>query len=643
MTWLRRLQLRSGKYSINSNLEYIGEDFLKRVALAARKESWGRTVIQLAWTAGPVTYLALQGGYHLGYGTSAPSNLFIYFAMYTVIAGLFAILMRFLYQITRGQELEKGEAALSRSLARLPELILLARNQTLLYYDEENRKLLAAKYLLENPDAVAEAIQTAVLDISGDPVLARAVRQIEIYRKNGLYARIEDERAHIADRLEQTMKEVVPSSQAVADLLARRFAGRPPSRQSGRTRTEGFIWRVLTAGEDHDVSGMTLNDAEEVFTLAYEMLAGRNIPVFSLRYIGSREFTDASENLDRHRLAFRKAAYLRNSKLRALAELFAESDPVDIIPAASPVFTTVDRMYLNILQALEDLYKKLKQQTGLSPFQRRKRYDIQKLRGKFIRLNNAIALHRALAASNNQMKKRFSALRQSEEKYNKIRTESAKTFPLHLLKPNEHRRGIRIMEKHIALRRGGKLRFARNIEKLIQTFDAHHNPQAGEYKKLAVDIAMKLEDELQVSRFEIQYAIESSNAPYLSSLELDMSAASKAGVAVSLVRELQKNIHTPIHRLAHVLVNYHGMPLNQESIDYLVEQYGANSDRLQQMLPDQKPGQEIAQSGVSGPEGLRSVSSDTGPLKRPPQILEIHRLDKKYHELIDYAVKQHIL
>src|SRR6056297_1653991 len=118
---LKWLRLRSRRASRNS-LEYLGEDFIRRAAHAARKESWGRTVVQLAWTAGPVTYLALQGGYMLGYGTHAPSNLFIYFAIYTVIAGVFAIAVRFIYQFTRGQEQEKSEAALSYALVHLPDL-----------------------------------------------------------------------------------------------------------------------------------------------------------------------------------------------------------------------------------------------------------------------------------------------------------------------------------------------------------------------------------------------------------------------------------------------------------------------------------------------------------------------------------------
>src|SRR6056297_1002075 len=230
MIWFNRLRLRSKRTSFTNNLEYLGEDFIQRVTKAARKETWGRTVIQLAWTAGPVTYLALQGGYLLGYGQSAPSNLFIYFAIYTIIAGVFAILMRFLYQITRGQELEKAEAALKYALVRLPDLILHTRNQVLLFYDAENRRLLAAKYLLENPDAIPETVKTAVMDVSSDEVLAQTAQRIEIFRKNGLFVRIEDERSGVEARLERAIEQMALSSYTVAELLQRRFEGQPPSR-----------------------------------------------------------------------------------------------------------------------------------------------------------------------------------------------------------------------------------------------------------------------------------------------------------------------------------------------------------------------------------------------------------------------------
>lgn len=619
---LKWLRLRSRRASRNS-LEYLGEDFIRRAAHAARKESWGRTVIQLAWTAGPVTYLALQGGYMLGYGTSAPSDLFIYFAIYTVIAGAFAIVVRFIYQFTRGQELEKSEAALSYALVRLPDLILFARNETLLYYDEENRKLLAAKYLLENPDSGAPTVKEAVRDITGDDVLALAAQRIEIFRRNGLDARTADEAGVVEARLQRALEAVRPASQTLANLLAARFAGKPPSRSSGRTRTEGFIGRVLSAGEKNDLDALSLNDAEEIFTLTYELLAGREIPLFSLRYTGSREFTEASENFERARLAFHKAVYARNSKLRELAEMFAESDNLDIVPAAAPVFTTVDRMYANILRALEERFRELKKHIGSTPLRRRRKNGSGDLQNAFEQLDYAVKLHRSLRMANVQLNKTYAALERAEARYNSVKDSSVKKFPLHLLKPGEQGRGIQIVEKHIKLSKKNKMRLAREVQRLCQALDAKTNPCTEDYKKLTIDMAMKLGQDIKLSRFEVQYGIESSHAPYLSALDVDMTAATKAGMAVSLVREVQKNMHTPIHRLAYVLVNYHSMPLSEESIDYLAEYYGADRERLQLLIPEQ--------------------ASDKSAQETPPHVLEIHRLDKKYQGLVEEAVKQNIL
>lgn len=648
MNWFRRLRLRSRRSSKNS-LEYLGEDFIQRATHAARKESWGRTVVQLAWTAGPVTYLALQGGYILGYGTTAPANLFIYFAMYTVIAGIFAVAVRFLYQFTRGQEKEKAEAALTHCLVHLPDLIMYARNQTLLYYDEENRQLLAAKHLLENPDSGAPTIQEAVYDITGDDTLARAARRIEMYRRNGLDARIQDEAERVAGRLEKTLEHVRLSSQTVADLLAARFAGKPPSRRTGRTRTEGFIGRVLAAGEKNDFEAMTLNDAEEVYTLAYELLAGREIPLFSLRYTGSREFTEASENFERARLTFHKAVYARNSKLREMAELFAESDNLDIVPAAAPIFTTVDRMYANILRALEEQYRELKKHTSRLPGGRRRRRKNNDLKQAFERLDYAVKLHRSLRVTNNQLNKCYAALRRAENRYNDLRKKTAKQFPLHLLKPGEHGKGIKIVEKHIKLSRKSNMRLAGEVQRLLQALEKNPSPTTEDYKKTAIDIAMKLETSLKISRFEVQYAIEGSNAPYLSALDVDMTAATKAGMAVALVREVQKNMHTPIHRLAYVLVNYHGMPLNEESIEFLADRYGADRERLRHLLPEEDAGNGLAEAATARDE---NTLQEAAPVEKappeptheaPPHMLEIHRLDKKYQDLVDEAVKLNVV
>ena len=169
------------------------------------------------------------------------------------------------------------------------------------------------------------------------------------------------------------------------------------------------------------------------------------------------------------------------------------------------------------------------------------------------------------------------------------------------------------------------------VQRLLQALGEKPSPTTEDYKKTALDIAIKLETWLKISRFEVQYAVEGSNAPYLSALDVDMTAATKAGMAVSLVREVQTNMHTPIHRLAYVLVNYHGMPLEEESIEFLADRYGADRERLRHLLPEEETSTET------------SGASSASPEETPPHLLEIQRLDRKFRDLLDNAMKKNTL
>ena len=165
----------------------FSREFVSRLTRALRKESWGRNFIQLAWTAGPVTYLALNGGYFIGFGVPAPPELFLYFGGYTIIAGVFAVAVRIGYNALHGAENERMEIALTNVMGRIPELIAEARNRSLETYDGADRVFLAAKYLLDNTDATEQMVRQAVLDLTDDAELATAVRSIEVYRRAGLF------------------------------------------------------------------------------------------------------------------------------------------------------------------------------------------------------------------------------------------------------------------------------------------------------------------------------------------------------------------------------------------------------------------------------------------------------------------------
>lgn len=625
MNWYKQLKFRTKHSAFSSNVEYLGYNFIRRISHAAGKEKWGLRILQLAWTAGPVTFLALQGGYLLGYGKSAPLNLIIYFAFYTVFTGILAIIIKFIYQMTRGKEIEKLEEAINQAFIRLPDIILFTRNETLNYYSEVDRNFLTARYLLENPDSGIEAVKAAVYDVTKDTSLRFAIERIEIFRENGLFTRINDECSKVTAKLDKALKKIEPSSPTVATLLEKRFSGTPPSRQTGRVRTEGFISRVLSAGENETYNTMTLHDAEEIFTLAYELLANRDIPMLQLKYTGSKEFTKTSEDFDSARITFRKAAYLRNSKLRELAELFSSSEIVNAIPAASSSFTTLDIMYESIIKAIDKLYKELNAQQGIKPVIFQKTLSPQEQKKKLKKLDTAIKLHKALSAATNNMNKYYGKLQKAEDRYNWTRENSAKKIPLHFLKQNETGPGIKINHKHIILTRSNKKHLALGLEKFFQTFDNSTLSSTEKYKKLAIDISMLLDKYLEISKFNIQYAIESSNATYISSLKLNLNAATKAGMALSIVKEVQKNIQAPIHRIAYSLVNYHSLSLDSESINYLVEKYGADSQLLHEIAPN-------ANSDFTGNDP-----------ERIPQLLHIQQLDKKYQKIINYALSNNLL
>ncbi len=611
--------------------------------------------MQLAWTAGPVTYIALQGGYLLGYGKTAPPNMVIYFAIYTIIAGIFAIIIRFLYQLTKGQEIEKAEESIRLVFSRLPNLIFFTRDQILRYYDIDNRQLLAAKYLLENPDASPETIRTAVFDITKDDSLADAAKQIEIFRGNGLFARIEDLYAKVIPKTEKKFNSIKSASPIVEELIRLRLQGLPPNRQVGRVRTEGFIGRVLSAAEKHNLELMSLSDAEEIFTLIYELLADRTIPVFSLKYIGSNEFIKTSENFDKARYSFRKAAYLRNSKLRSLADLLADSKPIDIVPAAAPVITTLTSMYEHILQAIDDLHKKLKKQIKtISPGKRKSKISA-KLKKDLLSLESTVQLHHSLKNANDTLERNFQTLKLVELKYLETEKKAVRRIPLHILESKESGSGIKIIQKQIALSKNSKIRIVKVLNNLLQMLDSKEQVrvesknidsiiQTDEYKKLAIDIAMLLEDELKLSRFEIQLAIEGSNAPFLSSSRVEPTAAAETGKAVSKVGEVQVNVKTPIQKLAYSLVNYHGMPLDKGSINLLVQKYNADPNILEKLSPGHQADKK--EEGEDSRKTVRAVKSDPfieSGSKKYEGVLKITNLDDKYQELINIAIKLHIL
>jgi hypothetical protein len=118
---------------------------------------------------------------------------------------------------------------------------------------------------------------------------------------------------------------------------------------------------------------------------------------------------------------------------------------------------------------------------------------------------------------------------------------------------------------------------------------AEHMLEFEEIKRLAIQAALALEPHIGLTRPEVQRAINSTNAIYLSGIEPGTSATTKAAWGAAMSHEIETNLGTAAERLALTLVQTYKVFLDDAAIEVLHEQYGANLDRLRTMAAGQDP------------------------------------------------------
>lgn len=610
----------------NGAKEHTAPGLLARLRGAARKESWGRTVLNLAWTAGPATYLALHGAYLIGYGSPPPQQLILYFGIYTVIAGFVAVLMRFVYNAVRGHEEEEGKQALEEVLEKLPDLVSAARNANLESYDDDGRLTLAAKYVIEDPDASPTDVSQAVLDLTGSNHLASAAAAAEVYRQHGLTARVHDLYASVAQELGEALESVAERSTAVAQLMRRRFNGLAPTKRAGRIRVEGFIERVFSAGEQDDESLVTMSDVEEVLTLCFELLNRRSYPVLMLNYSGGHAFTAASARLDAARRGLRSAIHARNSRLRALAEHLNSHPEISRVAAAVPSFRSVGEIYQSIESAMASIYETTFAQA---------RHGWQKTRDIERNLTlwrDAVRLHHLLYKQNFNVRKKHLALYRAAKEYAFVQRNYAEHFPLRLMAPHEEGSGIRLRTRTVTLSEHQRHMLASTVRSRLETVSVQERfsravldgdgserryLSTSSYKQLAIELLLIIERYIPLHQSRVQYTIEGTNAPNLSSIHSTFSGSVKRGWGESLVRELETSTSRAAERLASALVTYHGVTLTESSISYLEESYGVDRGKIPTTPQPLETEHLLPRKGIL------------------EQLLFVPRPPRKYHQLVE--------
>jgi len=527
-------------------------------------------VLQLAWTAGPVTYLALQGGYYLAYGEPAPPAIFFYFGGYTVVAGITALIVRVFYQATRGEQRATEERQVETALAELPRLLLQARDQALQRYSNDDAPLVSARHLLQNPDASELAVAVAIHDLGGNRDLAYTFQRIEVFRRNGMISRAHDERQNNLRQIESLIESIAERSPETASLVLERSYGRSPDKSQGRRRVEGFVERALAAESKDDTSFLTLADVEEVIGLVIELLAGRTFPLVIFHFDGDRRIKEAWGNLERARKEFRTKRRARDSRLRRVAESL--SHRIATYLPGNPILDDTGPLIDQCAHALQSWHKDL---SGI-----RVRRPAPGERDRF---KAAVAAWRQLEESDRTLQRCHKRLLVTAHHYESVVADRKNRSD----EPQISRKGgqgVRAEQREIELTEAQRRSVSKCILSLVslvkRASDASDAIAPKRLRTFVVDIVAELERHISLYRTDVQQAIELSRAPIFTSLEPGLSQRVRVEWARALISEVTDDTEDYLRRRISQLIQFHALIMDASTRQRLAEQLDVEADTL---------------------------------------------------------------
>ncbi|SCZ60236.1 hypothetical protein [Thiohalomonas denitrificans] len=616
----------------NVYLEREGRNRIDQVLSTVEDAPWSISLVQLAWTAGPVTYIAAQGGYYLGYNEFLPLDRMAFFVGYTVIAGIIGILTKVVYDTHAKRKKRRQDEALTTVIDRLPELIFAVRNLALEQLPPDQRKREAAWHLLKEFELGPVSLATAVEDLTGDNHLAETAQRAEIYRRNGMRIRAQDLLDEEWPLISAVLDELHTSAPAMEATLRGRLEGHGPTIKMGVPRDEHFIERILAAIAEDNLALMTLYDVDEILILAFELLSGREIPVLAFNYRGSWRLARATDNLELARTHYRLAQARGYSRLKALIGYLTErhTELAEAV-AGQPTPVLLEKAQ-QTFDALRDEIYELRVDVANGKIS-----QLPTLQEKTETLSTGLELYRAIRDAYRAQGRRHAALIRARQRWDYLsnrRPDSATA-----LRTGRGHYGLRIAERIIKLDDEDKLKVAEALAKPLRSLDLRREPrtvvraQTGfrtltveAAKDLTVEVALILQRFINIGSPEAQRAINGSNASLLANIEPGMSAASKAAIGAAVAKEVRADTGRAAEQLAWALVRHYRIELTDEAIDFLHKTYGANIETLKVLAgtTEPMPSIPISQLRTRPPSIPPLEESWTRQINRARRLLERH-------------------
>lgn len=548
--------------------ERHGAIFLAHLAAAIKEESWRLRLLSLAWTGGPVTFLALLIGFWVGYGKVPPKQLYIYFGAYTVITGFISIMVGIVHRATVAARRQAMENLLSEVIAKIPDLIISLRNLSTFTLPPDERRLRGATILLSDPDATEASIETAVEDLTGSASLARHFRRLESFRKKGLMGLVREEAAKIGEEYRPLARDLFARSPHAALLLEDRLAGRIPSKRLGLRRRYGFIQRTIDAVETGRLEEMKPVDIEDLLKLLLELLMDRHFVILRWKLAGEHPLVAASRNLERLVLERQRLARRRRLAKYQVIELLDRmvnerptpwsEEKRGPLPAGGE-----EGLYPFTLAAVPDFSMLDASLASRGEGEEKLRQELERIR----KINRSL---NRLAAKEEKVRREFMAFRRQ---YQEDFTQAA-------VEESQPGLQVRLERDVICFRDEDKIHFARHLHAYLANLTTNRErtrvfAEPGreeeseepwpvpieELKGIVLRIFAELERLIDLSEEAVVDSLEASAAINVGAIEHSLSRRTKIGWLQSMVEEIDESTGPIALHTAERLVEHFGTRL----------------------------------------------------------------------------------
>lgn len=579
----------------------------RRLKKSLNKVKWSHALMQIFWTAGPVTTLGLIGGYYIGYGTMPSMQLLIYFVSFTVFSGILGLVAKVIYDGTNDHLEEQSERDILNVTDKLADLILVTRDKVVQGYEGEARQREAALQLLRRVDLTSYGVQIAFTDLTGDRRIGEIMGQIYAYRKIGLQTKVRELYAEHQSQINRMIDELNQNSPQAARELKKWFTGNTSGRlKYGVPREKYFLQRIMSAIENNNPYLMTYRDVEEMMILAFELINGREIPTLTFSYSGKWKYASVVDELESKRSQYRVAQAKGGNRMRALSAYLVEAgyasgeqlpEGLDISLLIGRVTSVMDRLAVQARQMIKN-----------------KETAPGKVKHLSTVLENSVELYRLSYNGYKEVSKRHQELELASKKWEEMTKQGGKTpGPV---KVGSGRRGVRIKESVIFLNEEERLDVCRHLSwyfdkedinrQSYSLFSSFDNQGGMSARRLAVEIAVALEPHIKLSKPEIQRNINATKAIYLGGLSPDMSAVQKQELGIRMAKEADNEMGLAAIRLADTLVHQYNVELGEDAIEFLHYNYNAGLKSLKRVAERKETNRDTVRKKHAMPPALKS-------------------------------------